>query len=194
MKTICLYFEIHQIVHLKRYRFFDIGADHYYYDDYENERSIADIVDRSYMPALNTIGGDDQGAWRLLQGGVLALGRGYGATGAPCAKGARQTAGAQPDGLRGVSAEPYSHGLSSLKDEQVFRDEVKLQAEKIKEYFGQEPKIFRNSGLIYKDEIGEVVADMGFKGLLTEARSTCWDGRARTISTIARSTPTSSCS
>ena len=33
MKTICLYFEIHQIIHLKRYRFFDIGTDHYYYDD-----------------------------------------------------------------------------------------------------------------------------------------------------------------
>lgn len=56
MKTICLYFEIHQIVHLKRYRFFDIGADHYYYDDYENERTIRDIAERSYMPALNTLG------------------------------------------------------------------------------------------------------------------------------------------
>ena len=56
MKTICLYFEIHQIVHLKRYRFFDIGTDHYYYDDYENERTIRDIAERSYIPALNTIG------------------------------------------------------------------------------------------------------------------------------------------
>ena len=55
MKTICLYFEIHQITHLKRYRFFDIGTDHYYYDDYENERSINDIAERSYMPALNAI-------------------------------------------------------------------------------------------------------------------------------------------
>lgn len=53
MKTICLYFEIHQIIHLKRYRFFDIGTDHYYYDDYENERSISDIAERSYMPALD---------------------------------------------------------------------------------------------------------------------------------------------
>ena len=56
MKTICLYFEIHQIIHLKRYRFFDIGTDHYYYDDYENERSITDIANRSYMPALTAIG------------------------------------------------------------------------------------------------------------------------------------------
>ena len=43
MKTICLYFEIHQIIHLKRYRCFDIGRDHYYYDDYENERGISAV-------------------------------------------------------------------------------------------------------------------------------------------------------
>ena len=54
MKTICLYFEIHQIIHLKRYRCFDIGTDHYYYDDYENERSITEIAERSYIPALTT--------------------------------------------------------------------------------------------------------------------------------------------
>lgn len=56
MKKICLYFEIHQIVHLKRYRFFDIGTDHYYYDDYENERTITNIAQHSYIPALNAIG------------------------------------------------------------------------------------------------------------------------------------------
>ena len=55
MKTICLYFEIHQIIHLRRYRFFDIGTDHYYYDDYENERTITDIVNRSYIPALTAM-------------------------------------------------------------------------------------------------------------------------------------------
>ena len=52
MKTICLYFEIHQNVHLKRYRFFEIGKDHYYFDDYENERGITDTAERSYIPAL----------------------------------------------------------------------------------------------------------------------------------------------
>ena len=55
MKTICLYFEIHQVIHLKRYRFFDIGTDHYYYDDFENERSVSEIAERSYMPALDTL-------------------------------------------------------------------------------------------------------------------------------------------
>lgn len=55
MKTICLYFEIHQNIHLKRYRFFDIGTDHYYYDDYENECSITNTVEHSYLPALQTL-------------------------------------------------------------------------------------------------------------------------------------------
>lgn len=54
-KTICLYFEIHQIIHLKRYRFFDIGRDHYYYDDFENENSITYIAENSYVPALRTL-------------------------------------------------------------------------------------------------------------------------------------------
>ena len=55
MKTICLYFEIHQNIHLKRYRFFDIGTDHYYYDDYENERSISETAEKSYVPALEAL-------------------------------------------------------------------------------------------------------------------------------------------
>ena len=55
MRTICLYFEIHQIIHLKRYRFFDIGNDHYYYDDYANETGMNEVAERSYIPALSTL-------------------------------------------------------------------------------------------------------------------------------------------
>ena len=47
MRTICLYFEIHQIIHLKRYRFFDIGNDHYYYDDYAKEPGMSEVAERS---------------------------------------------------------------------------------------------------------------------------------------------------
>src|SRR5690554_1402735 len=51
MKTICFYFQIHQPFRLKRYRFFNIGRDHYYYDDYANEDILQQIADRSYIPA-----------------------------------------------------------------------------------------------------------------------------------------------
>ena len=64
--------------------------------------------------------------------------------------------------------EPYSHGLSSLANEDCFREEVLRQRDKMKQMFGKEPKVFRNSSLIYSDEIGGLVASMGFKGMLTE--------------------------
>ena len=65
-------------------------------------------------------------------------------------------------------AEPYSHGLSSLGNVDNFIAETKRQAKKIKQLFGQSPKVFRNSSLIYDDEIGAMVADMGFKGVMVE--------------------------
>ena len=65
-------------------------------------------------------------------------------------------------------AEPYSHGLSSLVNEETFKSEVKRQCTKIEEYFGKKPTVLRNSSLIYSDEIGATVADMDFVGMLTE--------------------------
>ena len=65
-------------------------------------------------------------------------------------------------------AEPYSHGLASLANEESFAAEVKRQCTKMEEYFGQTPKVLRNSSLIYSDDIGLHVSQMGFKGMLSE--------------------------
>lgn len=168
MKTICLYFEIHQIIHLKRYRFFNIGTDHYYYDDYENERLMNEVAERSYIPALTTLiemAKDNNGYFKVaisISGvaleqleihapRVLDLLNQLNATG--CCE---------------FLAEPYSHGLSSLANEDCFRADLERMRRKVKSIFGQDPKVCRNSSLIYSDEIGAVVADMGFKGMLTE--------------------------
>lgn len=168
MKTICLYFEIHQNIQLKRYRFFDIGTDHYYYDDYENERLIADIAERSYMPALNTLlemiksnNGTFKVAFSLSGVGIEQL-----EIHAPQVLEKLQEL--NQTGCVEFLAEPYSHGLASLANEESFAKEVKRQAQKMKEYFGQEPKVLRNSSLIYSDDIGLQASQMGFKGMLTE--------------------------
>ena len=168
MKTICLYFEIHQIIHLKRYRFFDIGTDHYYYDDYENERSITDIANRSYMPALNTLhemikenGGYFKVAFSLSGTGIEQL-----EYHAPQVLAKLQEL--NETGCVEFLAEPYSHGLSSLANEETFALDVKKQCQKIEELFGKKPTVLRNSSLIYSDDIGGQVAAMGFKGMLTE--------------------------
>ena len=168
MKTICLYFEIHQIIHLKRYRFFDIGTDHYYYDDYENDRTIGDIAERSYMPALNAFlemikehGDYFKVAFSLSGVGIEQL-----EMHAPQVLAKLQEL--NDTGCVEFLAEPYSHGLSSLANEECFIADVEKQMAKMEEYFGKKPTVLRNSSLIYSDEIGNLAASMGFKGMLTE--------------------------
>lgn len=168
MKTICLYFEIHQIIHLKRYRFFDIGIDHYYYDDYENERSITEIAERSYMPALNTLGDmikENNGLFKVAFS-ISGVGMEQLEMHAPQVIAKLQEL--NETGCVEFLAEPYSHGLSSLANEEAFAADVKKQCKKMKDYFGKVPTVLRNSSLIYSDDIGGQVAAMGFKGMLTE--------------------------
>lgn len=168
MKTICLYFEIHQIVHLKRYRFFDIGTDHYYYDDYENERTITDIAERSYMPALNTIADmiKENGQYFRVAFSLSGVGMEQLELYAPQVIEKLQELA--QTGCVEFIAEPYSHGLAALKDPAVFATNVKKQVEKMQEVFGQKPTVLRNSSLIYSDDIGSQAAALGFKGMLTE--------------------------
>ena len=168
MKTICLYFEIHNIINLKRYRCFDIGRDHYYYDDYENERTINDVAERSYIPALGTLiemAKSNNGAFKValsVSGVALEQLETYAPRVIELLHELNET------GCVEFLCEPYSHGLSSLANEECFRDDVERMRTKVKQMFGKEPKVFRNSSLIYSNEIGSIIADMGFKGILTE--------------------------
>ena len=168
MRTICLYFEIHQIIHLKRYRFFDIGNDHYYYDDYANETGMNEVAERSYIPALNALiemAKNSGGAFKValsISGVALEQLEIHAPAVIDLLHQLNET------GCCEFLCEPYSHGLSSLANEDCFREEVLRQRDKMKQMFGKEPKVFRNSSLIYSDEIGGLVASMGFKGMLTE--------------------------
>lgn len=168
MKTICLYFEMHQIIHLKRYRFFDIGTDHYYYDDFENERSITDIAEHSYIPALTALlemVKENKGYFKFT---ISLSGCGIEQMEMHAPKVLDLLKELADTGCVEFLAEPYSHGLASLANEECFAIEVKRQMQKMKEVFGQTPKVFRNSSLIYSNDIGRQVSAMGFKGMLTE--------------------------
>ncbi len=168
MKTICLYFEIHQIIHLRRYRFFDIGTDHYYYDDYENERSINDLANRSYMPALNTLLDMIRNNGNYFKVAFSISGVGMEQLEMHAPQVIEKLQELNETGCVEFLAEPYSHGLSALANEETFAADVRKQAKKMEEYFGRMPTVCRNSSLIYSDDIGGQVAAMGFKGMLTE--------------------------
>ena len=168
MKTICMYFEIHQITHLKRYRFFDIGTDHYYYDDYENERSITYIAENSYMPALSAIQEmirSSEGAFKVAFS-LSGVGMEQLEMHAPQVLDKLQELNST--GCVEFLTEPYSHGLAGLANEESFKRDIEKMSDKIEQYFGKRPTVMRNSSLIYTDDIGAQVAALGYKGMLTE--------------------------
>ena len=168
MKTICFYFQVHQPFRLKRYRFFDIGSDHYYYDDFSNEDIIRGIADRSYLPAntllLNLIK-EYQGKFKVtfsISGIALEQLEIY----VPeVIDGFKELA---KTGCVEFLAETYDHSLASLEDPEEFQNQVRRHSEKIQLLFGQTPKVFRNTELIYSDEIAELVYAMGYKTMMVE--------------------------
>ncbi len=168
MKAICFYFQIHQPFRLKRYRFFDIGNDHYYYDDFANDDIITRIAHRSYIPAAESLLrmiNDTKGAFRCalsITGVALEQCEQYVPEFVDLLKKLADT------GKVEFLAETYDHSLASLADPEEFSIQVKLHSEKIQELFGVKPKVFRNAELIYSDELAPQIQAMGFKGCITE--------------------------
>jgi alpha-amylase len=168
MKTICFYFQVHQPFRLKRYRFFDIGSDHYYYDDFSNEDIIRGIAERCYLPAnalLLDMIRDYNGKFKVafsLSGVVLEQLEIYVPEAIDGFKELAKT------GCVEFLAETYNHSLSSLTDIEEFKRQVKAHSDKIELLFGQKPKVFRNTELIYSDDIALALSEMGFRTILTE--------------------------
>lgn len=168
MKTICFYFQIHQPFRLRRYRFFDIGNNHYYFDDFQNEEIFRNIAEKSYLPAnrmildmIKSSGGNFKVAYSI-SGTALEQMEIYVPELIDSFQELVKTGNVE------ILSETYSHSLSSLGDIEEFKRQVQLHREKIENLFGVKPKVFRNTELIYTDEISEVVNELGFKGMLTE--------------------------
>ncbi len=168
MKAICFYFQIHQPFRLKRYRFFDIGNDHYYYDDFANDDIITRIAHRSYIPAAEALlrmientGGKFRCALSIT-GTALEQCEQYVPEFIDLLKKLADTGNVE------FLAETYAHSLSSLIDPEEFAAQVRAHDEKINELFGQKPKVFRNTELVYCDEMAPMIYDMGYKGCITE--------------------------
>ncbi len=168
MRSICFYFQVHQPFRLKKYRFFDIGNDHSYYNDYENRTIMRKVAEKCYLPAnqlmldlVNEYGDNFKIAYSL-SGTVIDQFELY----APDVLESFQKLFAT--GRVELLDETYSHSLSALRPEDVFDYQVNRHKRKVKELFGLQPKIFRNTELIYSDEIGEKVAKLGYEGMLTE--------------------------
>ena len=157
MKNVCFYFKIHQPYRLKRYRFFDIGNDHYYYDDFANDDIITRLAETSYMPMCDTLLEmirETNGGFKCaisVSGTALEQLQLY----VPeCVDKLRQLA---ETGCVEFLAGTFSHSLASLEDPEEFIREVKLETKTINQTLGVKPKTFANTELIYDDDIAMLI-------------------------------------
>lgn len=167
-KNICLYFQVHQPTRLRQYRFFDIGKDSHYYDDYTNRIILGRIARNCYLPmnelllkAIKECKGKFKVAFSISGSALEQFDR-YAPEVLDSFRALAET------GCVEFLCETYNHSLSSLISPTEFKHQVTKHAQAIEEYFGVKPSTFRNTELIYSDSIGSQVYEMGFKTVLTE--------------------------
>ncbi|MEE1168405.1 MAG: glycoside hydrolase family 57 protein [Alistipes sp.] len=168
MKTVCFYFQVHQPWRLKTYRFFNMGKDHNYLDDFTNRSIMQKIARQCYLPMnalLESLVKKYDGAFKCtfsITGSAVEQFKAYAPEVLDSFK--RLAATGHVEFL----GETYSHSLASLASADEFKQEVKLHTQMLKEEFGVKPTAFRNTELIYSDEIAKAVEGMGFKTMLAE--------------------------
>lgn len=168
MPDICFYFQVHQPYRLKHYTFFDIGENPYYEDVAANKSIMAKVASKCYIPMnklLLRLINKHKGRFRVsfsISGTALDQFEEY-------APEVLETFKALVDtGCVELLAETYNHSLSFIYSESEFREQVKLHTEKIRQLFGVTPRVFRNTELIYNNDLASVIESMGYDGILAE--------------------------
>ena len=178
MPSVCLYFQVHQPLRIKEYTFFDIGEKHDYFNDKLNLEVLNKVSDKCYLKA-NTVLLDTlakmNGKFKVafsFSGIVL-----------------EQLEANRPDviasfkklvdtGYVEILAETYYHSLAFIFSKPEFDRQVKMHAEKVELLFGQKPKVFRNTELIYSNELVQHIAKLGYKGILAEGSENVLNGQS----------------
>ena len=168
MKNICFCFQMHAPYKMKRYRFFEIGQDHYYYDDMQTEEHLDYLVNASYLPLCNTI----KEMIRLSKGRFHCALSVSGTT----LEMFQQFAPEMIDVLNELAATgcvefvatPYAYSLASVYSETEAVEQLQLQQAMVKELFGVESTTICNTELVYSDEIAVQLYQQGYKTVMTE--------------------------
>ena len=168
MKNICLCFQMHAPYKMKRYRFFEIGQDHYYYDDMQTEEHLDHIVNASYIPLCNTIKEMirlSKGRFHCalsITGVVLEMFQQFAPEMIDLLKELAET------GCVEFVATPYAYSLATVYSETEAAEQLKLQQQMVKELFGVQSTTICNTELIYSDEMAIQLYQQGYKTVMTE--------------------------
>lgn len=159
---------MHAPYRMKRYRFFDIGQDHYYYDDMATEDYVSWLVNTSYMPLAKTI----------LEMTKLSKGKFHCAiaiSGATLQM-MEQFAPEMIDALKELAATkcvefvtvPFAYSLAAEYDDNEWQRQLEMQQALVKDVLGVESQVVWNTELMYSDEQAYKLQKMGFKAMMTE--------------------------
>ncbi len=168
MVSVCFYFQVHQPYRLRKYPIFDIGRNHNYFDDKKNEEVLKKVATKCYLPTNRTILDlieKTDGRFRAsysLSGIVLEQFEKY------CPDVLESFRQLVDTGYVELLDETYYHSLSFIYSKKEFKEQVKLHNEKIKEIFNFTPRIFRNTELIYNNELANFIEKLGYSGILAE--------------------------
>lgn len=175
-KTVCFYFQVHQPLRLSKLNYFDLESKHDYFGgatahkDHTNEFYVKKVGKKSYHPTNDLL-------LRLLEqypefrisfsisGIALEQFEKYDPSLIESFQKLVKT------GRVELLNETYYHSLSSLYSKEEFAEQIRLHRRKIWKLFKRKPQIFRNTELIYNNELGNFIRKMGFKGVLAEG----WD-------------------
>ena len=167
-KSIVFYFQVHQPARLRLYRFFDIGKDSHYYDDFADRTILRRIVQKCYLPMnallldlIKSTGGEFRCAFSI-SGSVLEQFERYTPEVIDSFRALADT------GCVEFLNETYYHSLASLASPAEFAHQVNKHRDTITRLFGTRTTTFRNTELIYNDGIGAQVRDLGYKTMLIE--------------------------
>lgn len=175
-RAICLYLHVHQPYRVRDYTVFDAGHDHnYFYDSqYEsrtsNERILHKVAEKSYLPTnerlLQLLYANPDFKLSLSITGTLL--EQLEAWSPKTLDSFRELIGT---GRVELLAETYYHSLAFFYSRFEFEKQVRMHREKIKQLFGVEPQVFRNTELSYNNDLAYWADKAGYKGIITEG----WD-------------------
>ncbi len=168
MKSVCLYFKIHQPYRLKRYRFFDIGNDHYYYDDFANDEIVTRVARQSYIPMAETLLSMIEDSGRKFKCSISITGTAIEQLQVYVPEFIDILKKLASTGCVEFLSETYAHSLASIEEPEEFLRSVKAHDDMIESLFGVKPVTFMNTELIYDDDIALLVKGMGFPAAVTE--------------------------
>lgn len=172
MASVCFYFQVHQPYRIKQYRIFDAGSDHEYFNDKSdrdtnNEKILRKVAKKCYLPTnailLELLERYPEFKCSFsLSGTVIEQMEEFSPETLESFKKLVRT------GRVEILDETYHHSLSFLYSRDEFRQQVAMHRKKVKQVFGVTPTAFRNTELIYSNEVAREAESLGYEAVLAE--------------------------